>query len=66
LASCRGARAAGFVVDRPAVLIQAGGPGDFVDEREATDEFAVGAVEHVEEAVTVGGGRRFDFLPPSV
>ncbi|MNQ79752.1 hypothetical protein D3C85_947050 [compost metagenome] len=58
----RGTGTAGFVVDRPAVLIQAGGPGDLVHEREATDEFAVGAVQHVEETVTVGSGCRLDFL----
>src|SRR3990167_1714075 len=47
----RRTRAVGLVVDRPAVLVQALGPGDLVDEGEAANELAVGAVEHVEETV---------------
>src|SRR3546814_2717267 len=46
------------------VLVQATGPGDLVDKREAADELAVGAIEHIEEAVAVGGGRGLDVLAP--
>src|SRR3546814_14283819 len=46
------------------VLVQATGPGDLVDKREAADELAVGAIEHIEEAVAVGGGRGLDILAP--
>ncbi|MPL73713.1 hypothetical protein SDC9_19519 [bioreactor metagenome] len=51
-----GARAVFLVVDRPAVLIDALGPVDLLDEGMGRGELAVLAVQNIEEAVAVGGG----------
>jgi len=62
LVGARRAGTVGVVVDRTTVLVQALGPGDLVDEGEAADELAVGAVQYVEEAVAVGGAGCLDGL----
>src|SRR5690606_27623213 len=62
VSAARCARTVGIVVERTAVLVQALGPGDLVDEGEAADELAVGAVQNVEEAVAIGGAGSLDGL----
>src|SRR5690606_27001787 len=62
LFSTRRARTVVVDVDRTTVLVEALGPGDLVNKREATDELAVGPVEHIEETVTVRGSSGLDGL----
>ena len=51
----RVARTERVVVVGTAVLVDPLGPGDLGDERMRADELPVGAIEHVEEAVAIGG-----------